>query len=152
MSRTPFRRWATAGATLAVIDALWATVLQLLYDRPVLAVWNGVASTAFGAGMLGAGMRGTAIGLAMHVTVAAWWSAVWVFVEGRTPALQRGTATLAGAYRTGAVYGPLIWVAMSCVVVPLMTGRPPAITDRWFIQLAGHALFVGPPIVVGARR
>jgi hypothetical protein len=50
--------------------------------------------------------------------------------------------------KAAVVYGPLIWIVMSAVVIPLLTGRPLAtITGRWWIQLAGHVVFVGVPIV-----
>jgi hypothetical protein len=47
------------------------------------------------------------------------------------------------------VYGPLVWMCMSLLVIPQLTGRSPTITYRWYIQLAGHAVFVGLPIVLG---
>jgi hypothetical protein len=46
----------------------------------------------------------------------------------------------------GAIAGPLIWCAMSLAVIPLLTRQPPAVTWRWWLQLAGHALFVGQPM------
>jgi uncharacterized membrane protein YagU involved in acid resistance len=51
-----------------------------------------------------------------------------------------------------AVYGPLIWLVMSFVVIPSMTGRPTAVTSRWWTQFVGHAIFVGLPIVVMIAR
>ena len=146
------KRVLRAALLLAVVDFLWAIVLTSLYGRPPMSVWNGVASVAFGAEMLDAGWKGMAIGIAMHCTTAAWWSFVWVTAESRIAPLQRWTSTLAGALVVAAVFGPLIWVAMSGLVVPALTGRALVITSRWFVQLGGHALFVGPPIVLGARR
>jgi hypothetical protein len=32
-------------------------------------------------------------------------------------------------------------------IIPLFTHRAPAINLRWWIQFAGHAVFVGLPIV-----
>jgi hypothetical protein len=45
------------------------------------------------------------------------------------------------------VYGPLIWIVMSMLIVPQLTHRPPAITYRWWIQFFGHIPFVALPIV-----
>lgn len=71
---------------------------------------------------------------------------MWPRPDDRTP-------PLAGAARqTPAVYGPAIWVVMSLVVIPFLTGRPPTVTYRWWIQLAGHAAFVGLPIVATIAR
>lgn len=49
------------------------------------------------------------------------------------------------------VYGPLIWVAMSLVVVPALAHRAVPVNMRWWIQLAGHFCFVGLPMVLAAR-
>lgn len=152
MPRSFPARLLTAGALVALVDFCWAVVLTAANGRPPMSVWNGVASTAFGAEMLQAGMRGIAIGLAMHVTVAFSWSAVYLALESNIAALRRVVSTRAGQLGVGAVYGPLIWIAMSCVVIPTMTGNPPNISARWFIQLAGHSVFVGIPIVLGGRR
>ena len=39
---------------------------------------------------------------------------------------------------------------MSLVVIPLLVHRPPSITFRWWVQLIGHAPFVGLPIAAVA--
>ena len=52
-----------------------------------------------------------------------------------------------GVVAVAAVYGPLIWLVMSLAVIPALTHRPPAINIRWWVQLIGHAPFVGLPIV-----
>jgi uncharacterized membrane protein YagU involved in acid resistance len=46
-----------------------------------------------------------------------------------------------------AVYGPIVWMVMSLVVIPLLVHRPPSITPRWWIQLAGHIPFVALPMI-----
>jgi hypothetical protein len=61
-------------------------------------------------------------------------------------------ATWRGALAVAAVYGPLIWIVMSALVIPLQTGRPLTLTYRWWIQLAGHVVFVGLPIVASIGR
>ena len=123
MQRSFGARVLRAALALAVVDGLWAVLLTWYFGRPPLSVWNGVASTAFGAGMLQAGGKGVAVGLAMHCTVATWWSLVWVTAESNLPVLQRWTAGTGGAFAVAAVYGPLIWMTMSGLVVPTMTGR-----------------------------
>jgi hypothetical protein len=37
-------------------------------------------------------------------------------------------------------------------VIPLRTGRPPVINERWWIQFFGHAIFVALPIVAMISR
>jgi hypothetical protein len=36
---------------------------------------------------------------------------------------------------------------MSLLVIPALTGRPPTIGARWWVQLVGHVFFVALPIV-----
>ncbi len=152
MTRSFGARLLRGAALLALVDGIWAIVLTMAYGRPPMSVWNGVASAAFGAEMLEAGWKGVAIGLAMHVTTATWWTLVWVTAESNIKPLQKWTSSTAGMLLVAVIYGPIIWICMSGLVIPTMTGRALTVTGRWFIQLAGHAVFVGPPVLFGARR
>ena len=49
-------------------------------------------------------------------------------------------------------YGPIIWLVMSLAVIPLATGRPAAITFRWWVQVFAHVPFVTLPLVFTAAR
>lgn len=143
---------ARAGLLCGVIDGLWAVVLTLVYGRTVLGLWQGVASTVFGPGMLEGGVPAALLGLTMHFTVAFTWSAVFLALVAGLPWLRRLLATSPGVLALAAVYGPVIWIVMSAAVIPLLTGRPLDVTYRWWIQLAGHVLFVGLPIVGSIAR
>jgi hypothetical protein len=57
-----------------------------------------------------------------------------------------------GAAAVAMVYGPLIWLVMSCVVIPLATGRAPTFGFRWWVQIFAHVPFVTLPLVFTARR
>lgn len=54
------------------------------------------------------------------------------------------------------LYGPIVWLVMSLLVMPVLVHRPPTIGARWWVQLIGHIPFVGLPIVAlgsgGLRR
>lgn len=152
MPRSFGARLVNAGLLVAFSDFVWAVVLTATNGRPPMSVWNGVASVAFGPTMLQAGLTGILVGLAMHVTVAFSWSALFLAVETNVATVRRWVSTRDGMLAVGLVYGPIIWTTMSCVVIPTMTGNAPNITPRWFVQLAGHSVFVGIPIVYGARR
>lgn len=136
-----------AGLVCGVIDGLWAVVLTLVYGRTILGLFQGIAATAFGPGMFEGGAPSALLGLAMHFAVAFTWSAVFLAQVASSPWLRRVLATRAGVLAVAAVYGPVIWIVMSAAVIPLLTGQPVAITYRWWIQLAGHVVFVGLPIV-----
>jgi uncharacterized membrane protein YagU involved in acid resistance len=88
----------------------------------------------------------------MHVGVALGCSTVFLVLWLRSAALRRRTATWPGIVGVAALYGPLIWLVMSLVVIPTLTGRPPTFALRWWVQLFGHIPFVAVPIVAGVAR
>jgi len=136
----------------ALVDFLFATALSTLaYGSTFTRLWQGVATTALGSNAF-SGTALTIAGVVVHITVALVWSTVFVVAYDNLAALRRMTASPAGVLAVAAVYGPLIWIVMSAVVIRIATGRPPAITNRWWIQIAGHIFFVALPIVVTTRR
>ena len=138
--------WVRAGILTGIADALWATALQLAYGRPVLRVWQFVASVPFGPRMIET-QSGVAAGLALHFCVAFAWSGILLLLVRRAPPLRRlHPAAL------GALFGPLVWIVMSFGVIPLFTRKLPALTGPWWIQLAGHAVFVGQPMAWSVRQ
>jgi len=50
------------------------------------------------------------------------------------------------------IYGPLIWLVMSLLIIPLATGRPPRFGLRWWVQIMAHVPFVTIPLVFMTRR
>jgi hypothetical protein len=145
------RRFVRAGITTGVVDGLWAVVLTFAYQRSQIRLWQGIAATAFGQSMFDGGVPTVLLGLLMHFTVAFTWSAVFLLLVTRIPSLARALQSPSGAAAVAVVYGPMIWVVMSLIVIPLLTGNATPITVRWTIQLAGHAVFVGLPIVWSIR-
>jgi hypothetical protein len=135
-----------------VVDGLWATVLTLIYKRPVAGLWQGVAATAFGRPMAGGGAKTIALGLVVHFCVAFFWSAVLLLLVLRWRWLADILESSFGPLKIAVVYGPLIWIVMSVVLIPLRTGNPFVSTLRWWIQAAGHIVFVGLPMAWGARK
>jgi hypothetical protein len=72
-----------------------------------------------------------------------------VFASSR---LRRAIRPAGGALLVAAAYGPIIWLVMSLVVIPLATGRPPAFNFRWWVQVFAHLPFVTLPLVFTARQ
>jgi hypothetical protein len=137
-----------AGLVTAVVDGLFSTVLAIFfYQSSFSRLFQGVASTVVGQRAIGGGAGMTALGVLMHVGVAFTWSGVFLLLASRSSALRSAIQTPQGIAAVAALYGPFVWMVMSLAVVPLLTGRPPAITVRWWIQFFGHAPFVGLPIV-----
>ena len=153
------RRRSIATAILAtwLVTAAWdfvcATLLSVLaYGSTAARLWQGVASAVLGPRALTMGVRGVVGGLALHLAVAFVWSAAFVLVAGRIAALRRAITSPRGAIAVASIYGPIIWVVMSLVVVPLATRRAPAIGFRWWVQVVAHIPFVTLPLVFTARR
>ncbi|MEA2488664.1 MAG: hypothetical protein QOH21_456 [Acidobacteriota bacterium] len=144
----PLYRLLLAGLTTGVTDGLFAVVLSVFfYGSTVTRLWQGVASVLLGKSALEGGTRTVLTGVLMHFGVAFAWSAVFLMAVLAFPWLRRIIGSRGGILTVAAVYGPLIWLVMSLLVIPALVHRPPTITPRWWIQLIGHAVFVGLPIV-----
>lgn len=152
MMRSPWSRLLAAGLVTGISDGLFAAVSSLFFGSTPTRVFQGVASTILGKAAVDGGTRTALIGLLMHFGVAFGWSAVFLFIVMRWPAVIRALQSRGGVMKVAAIYGPCIWLVMSLIVIPLLVHRPPTITARWWLQFFGHAIFVGLPIVgISAR-
>jgi hypothetical protein len=141
-------RLLRSGLLTALIDGLFSGVLaQFFYGSTVARLFQGVASVPLGADAMNGGTRTTAIGIAFHLCVAFTWSAIFLFVFMRLAWIRRTLEEPYGVFKIAALYGPLVWVMMSFVIIPLFTHRFPQNWTRWWIQVIGHVPFVGLPIV-----
>jgi hypothetical protein len=102
--------------------------------------------------MFNGGMPAAALGVVMHFGVALAWSALLLLLVMRSPRLRGILDSPYGPFKVAAVYGPIVWIVMSVVVIPLLVHRPAAINIRWWIQLLGHIAFVGLPITWSIGR
>src|SRR5690348_12987039 len=147
--RTVIPVWlVTAGWDFVCASAL--TVFA--YHGTFAHLWQGVASTVLGPTAIDGGLTTVAVGIALHLAVAFTWSAIFVAAARMSPALRRTIATPSGALAVAVAYGPVIWLVMSLVVIPLATGRPPRFGFRWWVQVFAHVPFVTIPLVFTARR
>ena len=138
------RAWLITG----IMDGLFSSALvAFAYGSTVTRLWQGVAAVLLGAAAFDGGLRTAAIGLLMHFGVAFAWSALFLLLVLSSPWIRGVVATPAGVIAVAAVYGPVIWMVMSLVLIPLFTHRPPTINFRWWVQFVGHVPFVALPIV-----
>ena len=136
----------------AILDGLFSSALSVFaYGSTVKRLWQGVAATVFGAAAVRQDSMAW-VGLAMHFGVALTWSALFLLAHQQSNWVRRLIDGPNGLWKGAVTYGPLVWVIMSMVVIPRLTGSPPAITYRWWVQFFGHAVFVGLPIVAMIRR
>jgi hypothetical protein len=150
--RGAMSRLLRAGLLTGVVDGLWAIVLTVIYQRSVTRLFQGIAATPFGESMFNGGLPTAALGLVMHFGVAFAWSALFLLLVTRSRSLRDLLDTPYGPLKIATVYGPVIWIVMSVVLIPLFVHRPVAINIRWWIQLAGHIVFVGLPITWSIGR
>jgi hypothetical protein len=151
--RDSLSRVARAGVLTAVTDGLFSSVLSVaFYHSTVQRLFQGVASTLLGPEAFNGGAPTFAIGVLMHFGVALGWSVVFLLIVKRARWIHRLLDSPYGVVNVASLYGPIIWMVMSLAVIPLLLHRPPAINNRWLVQLIGHIPFVGIPIVWSIGR
>ena len=147
------KRWLQAGLVTAVIDFAFSSILvKFFYGSTVTRLWQGVASVPLGPDALNGGLRTALVGVAIHIGVAFMWTTVFLILLTIIPAIDRIAHARFGLITLAAIYGPLVWMAMSFLVIPSMTHRPPTINYRWWVQFFGHIPAVALPIVATLTR
>lgn len=136
------------GLAVAVLDAVDALVAyKLAFGMTPLAIYQFVASGLLGQAAFAGGAATALLGLAIHVLIAFTASAVFVLASERLPQLRRD------AVGWGLAFGVAVFAVMSFGVIPLSrigasTPPLPLIVNG----VVGHALLVGLPIALAARR
>jgi uncharacterized membrane protein YagU involved in acid resistance len=137
-----------AGLLTGVSDGFFSSILSIaFYHSTATRLFQGVAATLVGRAAFDGGLPVALLGVLMHFGVAFAWSATFLVLASRVPAVRRAISSRGGVMGVAALYGPFIWMVMSLAVIPLLTRRPPAIGFRWWVQFFGHIPFVGVPIV-----
>lgn len=146
---------AHAVATIA-IGGLLAGLLDLA-DAFIVTTINGGTPTrvlqAIASGVLGreayqGGAAVAMLGLALHFTIALGAASAFLVISRLFPVVLRF------AVWSGIVFGLAVWAFMYYTVLPITFSRPYVI-PAWPLllnQLAIHALGVGLPIALTARR
>jgi len=148
------RQWIKTGVAVAVSDGLFASATGIWikpYATP-FRVFRGVASVLFGRGALEGGVPMALVGMLMHLCVALFWSGLFILALENSDKLRSAIQNAPGAILVAIVYGGLIWLVMSLIVIPTMVHRPPNITTKWWVQFLGHPLFVVTPMILLNRR
>ena len=147
-ARTNSSRIVTAWLSTALLDGLFSSALSVFaYNSTASRVWEGVAATVKGSSAINGGTSMVLLGLVMHLGVALAWTLVFAGIVAIRPSLRRLAATPTGVVAISIVYGPLIWLVMSLIVIPLALGHAIPHGGRWLVQLIGHVPFVALPMV-----
>jgi uncharacterized membrane protein YagU involved in acid resistance len=135
------------GLIVGVLDALDAMIFSGLRGVSPGRVWQFVASGVLGRASFNGGMKTIALGLLLHFLIAFILAAIYYGASLYLPAL------LKQAVLCGLLYGVAVYFVMNYVVLPLSAAPPLRFSIASFLNgLIGHALLVGLPIALVARR
>ena len=147
------RTLVVAWLVTALSDAIFASALTLSGTPPTVAgEWRAIAATALGSRALDSATLMVIAGVVVHLAVALWWTAVFVALVRGSRRLRAMLVLPGGTLAVAVVYGPLVWLVMSGLAIPVVTRRALHITDRWWLLLAGHVLFVALPMATVVAR
>jgi hypothetical protein len=144
---------ARSALAVGVSDAVLAIALYVvvLHRTTVPRIFQGIASVLLGPAAFKGGAPTIAVGVAMHFGVALAWSVVLLTLIRGSATVRRTLASRYGALRVAAWFGPLVYVTMTIVVIPLFTHRMPKFDTVWLTVLLGHIPFVGLPMAAILR-
>ena len=143
------KTWAFSTALCGSLDLFYAFgASALLSGKGSGEVLRGVAAGPFGDAAAGWGIAGALVGALTHFIIMGAIVAVGLAVLSRSP-----LAELAW-WKTGLLYGLVIYLVMYGAVLPLRFGTPFPNPDRLklFIWLLPHVLCVGWPLALIAQR
>ena len=132
------------GLAVGVLDAIDAVVF---FRAAPTRVFQSVASGLLGRQAFQGGLATALLGMLLHFFIASTAAGVYVGASRRLAVLVRH------AVPCGLAYGVAVFAFMSQVVVPLSRARQAPFSVPWLLNgLIGHALLVGLPITLCARR
>lgn len=142
-------RWALlAGLLAGTLDMLFATGFWSLRGVAPQRILQSVAAGLLGRDAFTGGHATAMLGLALHYVIAVAMAVAYVWAARDMPPLRRRP------WLPGAIYGVLLFVFMSFVVVPLSASpRGGAMPASWIVcSVLAHVMLVGWPCAWFARR
>lgn len=140
---TGLETFAFAGLLAGTLDITATSTLFAMQGLSLERLWQGIASGALGTSAFSGGKKTAAIGLLFHFVIAFTVAAIYYALSCVSPILiERPLAC-------GAIYGVVVHVVMSRIVLPLSAAPKRAFSAKAFlIQLTIHICFVGLPIAL----
>lgn len=139
------------GLFIGIFDLLFAfTFYGLILGVPSLRIFQSVAAGVLGRpAAIAGGVRTFMLGIVLHFVVATCVATVYFLATQILQVLVRQ------AIVSGLIYGVVVYFGMKFIVIPLSAigQRPPL--PRFSIlvtELIGHAVLVGLPVALLARR
>ena len=135
------------GLIAGVLDAIDGVIAYGTQGLNPIQVLQYIASGALGKSAFQGGLTTAALGAAFHFSIAWVAAAVFVLASRRLDILKTY------AVPSGLLYGAVVYFFMNYLVLPLSAVAPAAFQLGLFLNgVIGHALFVGLPISLLARR
>jgi hypothetical protein len=136
------------GVVVGILDGLFALVFYgLILGVQPMRIFQSVASGLLGRASYDGGVPTFLLGILLHFVVASCIAAVYYLASLKLPILIRRAVVC------GLIYGVLAYLGMNYVVIPLSAAGSGRFSLRTFLPaIIGHALLVGLPIALLARR
>jgi hypothetical protein len=142
-SMTASETIAFAGVVAGTLDITATSTLFALQGLSLERLWQGIASGALGDSAFSGGKNTAAVGLLFHFGIAFAVAAVYYGLSLLWPVVVELP------FMWGAIYGAVVHVVMSRIVLPLSAAPKRVFSAKAFlIQLAIHICFVGLPIAL----
>lgn len=135
------------GLLVGALDGLDALIFFGLRGATPLGIFQYIASGLLGRAAFGGGLKTALLGVLLHFLIAFILATIYFGASLRFPALIRQ------ALIWGPIYGVAAYFMMNFVVVPLSAAPKIPFSLAPFLNgVIGHALLVGLPIALIARR
>jgi uncharacterized membrane protein YagU involved in acid resistance len=136
-----------AGLLAGALDITATSTLMSLQGMPPERLWQGVASGALGTSAFKGGAKTAALGLLFHFAIAFIVAAIYYAISRQFP------ITTERPILSGALYGVVVHLVMSRIVVPLSAVPKREFSAKAFLtQLVIHICFVGLPIALAVAH
>jgi hypothetical protein len=154
--RSALNRVVLAGATMAVLDILYAWLNWVVVQHVITTeqLFHSISAGLLGRDAANAGgMKTAVLGAFLHVVIAFLWTIGFYLAVRTVPALRRALSTTRGAVLVGLAFGAVVYFGMTYAVIPLSAApRPmPKLTAQYFINLVQHMVMVGLPVALIIR-
>ena len=147
-SSTPGQAILWGGLLCGVLDATDGVVAYALHAglNPIQ-VLQFIASGLLGPSAFDGGLAAAGLGALLHFIIAFTVAAIYVTASRAIPVLKTQAVSF------GLLFGGAVYLVMTYVVLPLSAVSPSPFSLPMFLNgVIGHALFVGLPIALYARR
>lgn len=135
------------GSIAGVLDATNGVIAYGLTGLNPVQVLQYIASGALGKASFEGGLATAGLGALLHFLIAFAVAAIYVLASRAIPLLRLA------AVGFGILYGVLVYAVMNYVVLPFSAVAPSAFSLPMFLDgIIGHALLVGLPVALYARR